>query len=99
MKQCLIAATVGLLSTMPALAQQNNWSGNCGIQSYIVGSLQAKLATVVNESDGNGGLFKPKQDVVGRGRSAGRSLLGREQQSRRLARKPLDRHRQGQHRQ
>jgi uncharacterized protein GlcG (DUF336 family) len=59
MKQCLIAATVGMLFSTPALAQQ--WNGNCSIQSYIVGSLQAKLATVVNESDGNGGLFKPNR--------------------------------------
>jgi uncharacterized protein GlcG (DUF336 family) len=66
MKQCLIAATAGLLFSMPALAQQANVSGNnnsngCSIPSTTVSSLQAKLATVVNESDGNGGLFKPNK--------------------------------------
>jgi uncharacterized protein GlcG (DUF336 family) len=61
MKQCLIAATVALVVSAPALAQQNNLNGNCGIQSYIVGNLQAKLATVVNESDSNGGLFTPNK--------------------------------------
>jgi uncharacterized protein GlcG (DUF336 family) len=63
MKKCLLAATVGMLFSTPALAQQNNGNGNgnCSIQSYIVGSLQGKLETVVNESDGNGGLFKPNR--------------------------------------
>jgi uncharacterized protein GlcG (DUF336 family) len=57
----MAAATVGMLFSMPALAQENTWNGNCSIQSYIVSNLQAKLATVVNESDGNGGLFKPNR--------------------------------------
>jgi uncharacterized protein GlcG (DUF336 family) len=62
MARCLMAAaTVGMLFSMPALAQENTWNGNCSIQSYIVSNLQAKLATVVNESDGNGGLFKPNR--------------------------------------
>jgi uncharacterized protein GlcG (DUF336 family) len=67
MKRCLIAATAGLLFSMPALAQQanvngnNNSNGNCGIPSTTVSKLQAKLATVVNESDGNGGLFQPNR--------------------------------------
>ena len=62
MARCLLtAATVGMLFSMPALAQENTWNGNCSIQSYIVSNLQAKLATVVKESDGNGGLFKPNR--------------------------------------
>ena len=58
MARCLLtAATVGMLFSMPALAQENTWNGNCSIQSYIVSNLQSKLAIVVNKSDGNGGLF------------------------------------------
>ena len=33
----------------------------CGISAATVNSLQAKLATVVNELDGNGGLFQPNR--------------------------------------
>jgi uncharacterized protein GlcG (DUF336 family) len=58
MRLCLIAAAAGLLFTSPALADGGS---NCGIPGYIVQSVQSKLATVVNSSDGNGGLFSPNR--------------------------------------
>ena len=33
----------------------------CGISAATVNSLQSKLATVINETDANGGLFKPNR--------------------------------------
>jgi uncharacterized protein GlcG (DUF336 family) len=58
MRLCLIAAAAGLLFASPALADGES---NCGIPGQIVQSVQAKLATVVNSSDGNGGLFSPNR--------------------------------------
>jgi hypothetical protein len=58
MRLCLIAAAAGLLFACPALADGGS---NCGIPGQIVQSVQAKLATVVNSSDGNGGLFSPNR--------------------------------------
>jgi uncharacterized protein GlcG (DUF336 family) len=37
------------------------YGGSCGISATVVNAIQATLATVVNESDGNGGLFKPNR--------------------------------------
>ena len=63
MRHCLIAASAGLLLfSTPVLAQNQNSQGNgCNISGSIVASLQAKLATVVQSSDGNGGLFQPNR--------------------------------------
>ena len=58
MRLRLISAVAGLLVASPALADGGS---NCGIPGYIVQSVQAKLATVVNSSDGNGGLFSPNR--------------------------------------
>ena len=41
-----------------AIAQQNI---ACGISTATVNALQSKLATVIHEPDGNGGLFKPNR--------------------------------------
>jgi len=51
----IIAAAASLLST-PALADEG-----CNIPAGIVANLQAKLATVVNLADANGGLFSPNR--------------------------------------
>jgi uncharacterized protein GlcG (DUF336 family) len=63
MRHCLIAAWAGLLLfSTPVLAQTQNSQGNgCNISGSIVANLQAKLATVVQSSDGNGGLFQPNR--------------------------------------
>src|SRR5260370_11919720 len=52
----LIIAAAGLLLSTPALADED-----CNIPDGIVKNLQAKLATVVNLPDANGGLFKPNR--------------------------------------
>src|SRR5258708_5450695 len=52
----LIIAAAGLLLSTPALADED-----CNIPDGIVKNLQAKLATVVNLADANGGLFKPNR--------------------------------------
>jgi len=52
----LIIAAAGLLLSTPALADEN-----CSIPPGIVMNLQAKLATVVNSPDANGGLFNPNR--------------------------------------
>ncbi|HLJ95593.1 MAG TPA: heme-binding protein, partial [Gemmataceae bacterium] len=49
-------AIAGLLCSMPALADDG-----CSIPDAIVKNLQAQLATVVNQPDANGGLFKPNR--------------------------------------
>jgi uncharacterized protein GlcG (DUF336 family) len=59
MKLYLIASTVGLLFLAPSLASAQE--GTCSIPANTVTSLQNKLATVVNESDANGGLFQPNR--------------------------------------
>jgi hypothetical protein len=56
MKKGLITVAVGLLLSTPALAGED-----CNIPDGIVKNLQAKLATVVNLPDANGGLFKPNR--------------------------------------
>src|SRR5271156_5281477 len=63
MRHCLIATSAGLLLfSTPVLAQTQNSQGNgCSIPSSTVSSLQAKLATVVQSSDSNGGLFTPNK--------------------------------------
>jgi uncharacterized protein GlcG (DUF336 family) len=52
----LITIAVGLLFSMPALADDH-----CNIPDGIVKNLQPQLATVVNSPDANGGLFKPNR--------------------------------------
>jgi uncharacterized protein GlcG (DUF336 family) len=56
MKRLPITVAVGLLLSTPALADED-----CSIPRAIVQNLQAKLATVVNLSDANGGLFQPNR--------------------------------------
>jgi hypothetical protein len=56
MKRRLITVAVGLLLSTPALADED-----CNIPDSTVKNLQAKLATVVNLPDANGGLFKPNR--------------------------------------
>jgi uncharacterized protein GlcG (DUF336 family) len=52
-----IVVVLGLLLSMSAHAQDNA----CGISAIVIQNLQAKLATVVNSADANGGLFKPNR--------------------------------------
>jgi uncharacterized protein GlcG (DUF336 family) len=52
----LIAAAAGLLVSTPVLAD-----GNCGISGDVVDKVQHQLATVVQSSDANGGLFSPNK--------------------------------------
>jgi uncharacterized protein GlcG (DUF336 family) len=63
MRHYLIATSAGLLLfSTPVLAQTQNSQGNgCNIPSSTVNNLQAKLATVVQSADGNGGLFSPNR--------------------------------------
>jgi uncharacterized protein GlcG (DUF336 family) len=56
MRQCLIAAAAGLLFSTPVLAD-----GGCSIPGNIVDKVQNQLATVVQSSDANGGLFSPNR--------------------------------------
>lgn len=56
MRKQLIAIALGFVVSTPAFADQE-----CSIPNNIVKNLQAKLATVVNLPDGNGGLFKPNR--------------------------------------
>ncbi|HZZ60682.1 MAG TPA: heme-binding protein [Roseiarcus sp.] len=52
----MIAAAAGLLVSTPVLAD-----GNCGISGDVVDKVQHQLATVVQSSDANGGLFSPNK--------------------------------------
>ncbi|MGJ4939029.1 GlcG/HbpS family heme-binding protein [Bradyrhizobium sp. HKCCYLS1011] len=54
----LIAAAMGLMVSMPAMAT-NVEQETCSIPDGIVNNLQAKLAVVVKAPDANGGLFSP----------------------------------------
>jgi len=56
-------AAVAIFGASSARADQNGggYGGSCGISVTVVNAIQATLATVVNESDGNGGLFKPNR--------------------------------------
>ncbi len=54
--KCSIAAAVGLLLSVPAMADDKP---GCSIPNGIVNNLQNKLAAVVKLPDGNGGLFSP----------------------------------------
>ena len=56
MRSHLIAVAFGLVISTPVLADEA-----CNIPPHVVQSVQAKLATVVNEPDANGGLFKPNR--------------------------------------
>ena len=56
LKTGLIIAAAALLLSTPALADEE-----CNTPDGIVKNLQAKLATVVNLADANGGLFKPNR--------------------------------------
>jgi uncharacterized protein GlcG (DUF336 family) len=56
MKRCLITLVVGFLLSTPAFADES-----CNIPNGIIKNLQAKLATVVNLPDANGGLFTPNR--------------------------------------
>jgi uncharacterized protein GlcG (DUF336 family) len=56
MRNCLIAAAVGLVFSTPALADEG-----CTIPNHVLKNLQAKLANVVSLPDANGGLFKPNR--------------------------------------
>jgi uncharacterized protein GlcG (DUF336 family) len=51
-----LAALCFIAGTMAAHAEQN-----CGIPNSIVQAVQSQLKTVVNLSDGNGGIFKPNR--------------------------------------
>jgi len=52
----LITVVLGLVVSTPALADEE-----CLLPNHVVNGLQAKLATVVNQPDANGGLFKPNR--------------------------------------
>ena len=56
MRKSLIAAAISLAFSAPALADEE-----CAIAPNVVKTLQAKLATVGNSPDANGGLFKPNR--------------------------------------
>jgi uncharacterized protein GlcG (DUF336 family) len=56
MKYSLIAVALSVVFSTPAFADEE-----CLLPNPLVGSLQAKLASVVNISDANGGLFKPNR--------------------------------------
>jgi len=56
MRKYLLATAISLALSAPALADEE-----CAIAPNVVRNLQAKLASVVNSADANGGLFKPNK--------------------------------------
>ncbi len=56
MRSSLIVVAMGLAFATTALADEE-----CLLPNHIVNNVQAKLASVVNQPDANGGLFKPNR--------------------------------------
>jgi len=57
MKKSLILSALGLLAAQPLVSQ----AANCEIPAHIIAHLQGTLWSVINESDANGGIFKPNR--------------------------------------
>jgi uncharacterized protein GlcG (DUF336 family) len=57
MKKSLVLSAFGLLAALPLVSQ----AGNCEIPAHIIAHLQGTLASVINESDDNGGIFTPNR--------------------------------------
>lgn len=59
MKKLFAVSAIAMALAQPMLCQAD--TGICGIPSAVVSDLQAKLATVINLPDANGGIFKPNR--------------------------------------
>jgi uncharacterized protein GlcG (DUF336 family) len=58
MLKWLSIPTIGLLAMLPTAS---NAQIACGIPAATVTAIQNQLTSVINESDGNGGIFKPNR--------------------------------------
>jgi len=63
MKKLLFVPAFALLIALPTLTNARDGDGDheCGIPAATVNALQAKLKTVINLPDANGGIFKPNR--------------------------------------
>jgi uncharacterized protein GlcG (DUF336 family) len=61
MKKTLVIPAFALLVAQPMLSQADDGRFGCDIPATTVSAVQATLATVINYSDANGGIFSPNR--------------------------------------